>query len=273
MAKSLNGLELQGFIEERQLRQVRNLRQEHHIVPRLVIVMSNHTDDVIGAYVRMKQRYAEDIGVEVDVRVVSQAEMAATIEQANADMAVQGIILQLPIDDPAQTDELCSLISPAKDVDGLGSGGFFSSATAQAIDWLLAGYNVELEGKRIALIGNGKLVGNPLGRMWKSRGLAVTILDDTSTDVERVVSASDIIVTATGVPRLVKSDWVKSGAVVVDAGTASEGGHIVGDVDPAVRERSDVTITPEKGGVGPLTYTVLFDHLIEACLRQVGKLS
>lgn len=272
MAKSLNGLELQGFIKERQLRQVRNLRQAHHITPRLMIIMSERASNVINTYVRMKQRYAEDIGIEVDIRAVKQDEMAATIEQANADTAVQGIIVQLPLDDPSQTDELCNLIASAKDVDGLGVGGFYPSATAQAIDWLLAGYNIDLEGKHIALIGNGKLIGNPLGRMWKSRGLAVTILDDTSTDVAQVASTSDVIVTATGVPGLVKSEWIKSDAVVVDAGTASEGGHIVGDVDLAVRERTDITITPEKGGVGPLTYTVLFDHLIEACLKQAGQL-
>ncbi len=272
MVRELNGLELQGFIKQRQLRQVRNLRQEHHIVPRLVIVMSDKASDVINTYVRMKRRYADDLGIEVDVRAVPQEAMAETIKHANDDAAVQGIILQLPIEDTSQTDELCNLIRPTKDVDGLGQLADFPSATAQAIDWLLAGYGVELDGKRIAIVGRGKLVGNPLGVMWKSRGLTVTILDDASTDVEGVLIQSDVIVTATGVPRLVRDSCVKPGAIVVDAGTASEGGKIVGDVDPAVRSRTDITITPEKGGVGPLTYTVLFDHVIEACLKQAGQL-
>lgn len=82
----------------------------------------------------------------------------------------------------------------------------------------------------------------------------------------------DVIITATGVPGLITSDMVKPKAVVVDAGTASEHGKIVGDVAAEVRQRRDIAITPEKGGVGPLTYAVLFDHLIEACLRLAGKL-
>lgn len=272
MAKLLSGSELQGFIKERQLRQVRNLRQEHHIIPRLVIVMSETAGDVIHTYVRMKQRYADDIGIVVDIHAVADTELESAILEANADRNVQGIILQLPIGNPDETDRLCNLIASEKDVDGLGQGGLFPSATAQAIDWLLAGYGVELPGKHIAILGRGKLVGNPLGRMWKSRGLAVTMLDDSSTDIEAILQASDIIVTATGVPRLVRSELVKSGAVVVDAGTASENGKIVGDLEPEIRERTDITVTPEKGGVGPLTYTVLFDHLIEACLKQAELL-
>jgi len=165
------------------------------------------------------------------------------------------------------------MIDPKKDVDGLGANAGFPSATAQAIDWLLTGYSVELTGKQIAIVGTGKLVGAPLAAMWKARGLSVTTLDESSVNVQETLRESDIIVTATGVPRLITAESVKQKAVVVDAGTASEGGFIVGDVDDSVRERKDVSITPVKGGVGPLTYTVLFDHLIEACLRNAGQLN
>lgn len=272
MGKELNGLELQGFIKERQLRQVRNLRQEHKIIPKLLIIKSPSASPVIDTYVRMKTRYAEDIMVEVVVETVAEADMKDYIAQANIDSNIQGIIVQLPLKKSSQTNEICNTIDSSKDVDGLGEGTLYPSATAQAIDWLLAGYNIELEGKHIAIVGNGKLVGSPLGRMWKHRGLLVTILDDASTNINEVLQASDVIVSATGVPRLISPEQVKQGAVVVDAGTASENDVIVGDVDPSVRERNDVTITPVKGGVGPLTYTVLFDHLIEACLRRAGKL-
>jgi len=272
MGKELNGLELQGFIKERQLRQVRNLRQEHKIIPKLLIIKSPSASPVIDTYVRMKTRYAEDIMVEVVVETVAEADMKDYIAQANIDSNIQGIIVQLPLKNSSQTNEICNTIDSSKDVDGLGEDTLYPSATAQAIDWLLAGYNIELEGKHIAIVGNGKLVGSPLGRMWKHRGLLVTILDDASTNINEVLQASDVIVSATGVPRLISPEQVKQGAVVVDAGTASENDVIVGDVDPSVRERNDVTITPVKGGVGPLTYTVLFDHLIEACLRRAGKL-
>lgn len=272
MARELNGLELQGFIKERQLKQVRNVRQEHKIIPTLLIIKSLSASDVIDTYVRMKTRYADDISVEVLVESIDENQIIDRIIAANADSNIHGIIVQLPLKNISQTDEICNKIDSNKDVDGLGVNASFPSATAEGIDWLLAGYNVELEGKHIAILGSGKLVGNPLGKMWKARGLAVTMLDDTSENTDEVLRESDVIVSATGVPRLVTSEQVKHGAVVVDAGTASEKGVIVGDVDDAVRTRTDVTITPVRGGVGPMTIALLFDHVIEVCLRQAGKL-
>ena len=272
MSKELNGLELQGFIKERQLRQVRNLRQEHKIIPKLLIIKSPSASAVIDTYVRMKTRYAEDILIEVAVESVPETDMKSRIEEANNDSNIHGIIVQLPLENTSQTNEICNIIDSNKDVDGLGENALYPSATAQGIDWLLAGYNVVLEGKHIAIVGNGKLVGNPLGKMWKARGLSVTILDDTSDNVNDVLAASHVIVSATGVPRLIRSAQVRQGAVVVDAGTASENGVVVGDVDPGVRERTDITITPVRGGVGPMTIAVLFDHVIESCLRRAGKL-
>lgn len=270
--KKLNGLELQGFIKERQARQVRNLRQEHGISPKLVIIMSENANQAIQTYVRMKTRYAADILIDVDVQKLAQNEMGAAITRANADENVQGVILQLPLDDPRETEKLCEMIAPEKDVDGLSSGGNYPSATAQAIDWLLNGYNVELEGKKIALVGRGKLVGAPLEKMWLERGLDVQVFDKQNPPTEQILRNCDVIVTATGVPHLIKTEMIKSGATIVDAGTASEDGVLVGDVDDEVFARDDVIITPRKGGVGPLTYTALFDHLIEACLRRAGKL-
>lgn len=272
MARELNGLELQGFIKQRQLRQVRNLRQQFSIAPKLLIIKSPSASAVIDTYIRMKQRYARDILIDVEVATVDEVEMPNYIERANVDSNIQGIIVQLPLKNVSQTDAICNMIDPKKDVDGLGAHASFPSATAQAIDWLLAGYSIELSGKHVAIVGAGKLVGAPLASMWAARGLMVTSLNASSVNVHETLQSSDVIVTATGVPRLITADDVKQKAVVVDAGTASEGGYIVGDVDDSVRARTDVTITPIKGGVGPLTYTVLFDHLIEACLRRAGQL-
>ena len=93
--------------------------------------------------------------------------------------------------------------------------------------------------------------------------------DRQTPNTTEIIAASDVIVTATGQPHLITADMVKTGAVVVDAGTASEGGVIVGDVDPSLRERSDVTLTPEKGGVGPLTIAVMIDHVIQAAQATI----
>ena len=121
MTRELNGRELQQFIKVRQLRQVRNLRQEQGIAPKLLIVMSKTASDVIAAYVRMKQRYARDILIDVEIAAVEQSDMISTVQQTNDDASIQGIIVQLPLDDPAGTSEICNAIAPEKDVDGLGS--------------------------------------------------------------------------------------------------------------------------------------------------------
>lgn len=267
MAKLLNGSELVGYIKERQARQVRALRQAHHVFPKLAIIKSTASSEVIDVYVRMKQRYGDDILIETIVETLDEAGMPMAIERLNNDDTVHGIIVQLPLADPALTDAIVNLVAPEKDVDGLGMGAHFDSATAGAINWLLAGYGVELTGKKIAIVGSGRLVGSPLAKMWIESGYAVTVLNNSSEDIAGVVRASDVVVSATGVPRLITSDMVAIGATVVDAGTASENGVIVGDIDPAIRERSDVKVTPEKGGVGPLTIAALFDHVIESAQR------
>lgn len=267
MTKLLNGSELVGYIKERQAKQVRALRQAWHVFPRLAIVKPLGSSSVIDTYVHMKGRYGDDILIETVVETLSQDDMLATIERLNADISVHGIIVQLPLDDTSRTDEIVNMIAPEKDVDGLGENASFESATAGAIDWLLAGYGVELKGKKIAIVGNGRLVGAPLAKMWRENALDVTVLTRKNTDLKGILKTSDVIITATGSPHLITSDMIKPGAVVVDAGTASEGGVIVGDLDPAVRQRDDLTITPEKGGVGPLTIAVLFDHVISAAQR------
>lgn len=268
MVRELNGAELVSFIKERQAKQVRMIRQAHGIVPRLVILMTPNATGPSGVYVRMKQHYAEDIEIVVDIEVSESSEMKNRIDVHNEDPSVQGIIVQLPIDDSSLTDEIVNSIAPEKDVDGLGVNAKYPSATADAVNWLLAGYGVDLAGKKIAVVGQGRLVGAPLTAMWRASGYDVMPLDINTVDIDKELKKADIIVSAAGSPRIISSEVVKEGAVVVDAGTTTENGVLVGDVDDAVRERADVMMTPKKGGVGPLTVALLLDHLIQACLTR-----
>ncbi len=286
MTKELNGKELAGFIKERQAREIRSLSRK----PRLLIIRDSD-NPVIEKYVKLKMKYGEDIGVEVedfnansslrtsgarqredkravpvatgDGDAVRREAIRNKILQSNSDPEVSGIIIQLPLLDKEGTDELCDLIAPKKDVDGLGEKAKFDSATATAIMWLLSGYNIELEGKKIALVGRGKLVGAPLLKMFKASGYNVEMFHRGS-DLTKLKDF-DIIISATGVPGLISGAMIKAGAVVVDAGTASENGVLKGDVADEVRERTDLlAITPKIGGVGPLTVAALFDHVIHA---------
>ena len=266
--KVLNGRELADYIKERQAKQVRALRQAHHVFPKLAIVQTVD-NPVIDSYVALKKQYGADILVDVEVYKIDQSQVDGVVRRLNDDESVHGIIIQLPLADPIGTDTAVNAVAPGKDVDGLGAQAVAQPATPLAIDWLVAGYNVELVGKKIALVGNGRLVGAPLQRMWSARGLNVTVFDEHTKDIPNKLREYDIIVTATGTPALITSRCVKPGAVVIDAGTAAEHGKIVGDVAPDVRERNDVTITPKKGGVGPLTVTALFDNVIRAAQATV----
>lgn len=265
----LKGADLVDFIKQRQLSQVRNLRQAHGVYPHLAIIRVVD-DPVIDTYMRLKRNYGKDILVEVTVYREEQNKALSLIKQLNSDTSVHGIIVQLPLSDPQQTDEICDAVYPEKDIDGLGKDTLFEPATPMAISWLLAGYNIELAGKKITLVGGGKLVGLPLAKMWLASGYDVKVLDK-DTFEPSLLKSSDVIVTATGVPGLVTSDMLSIGCVVVDAGTTSEQGTIVGDIASDVYERNDLTITPVKGGVGPLTVTALFDNLIRAAAKAASK--
>lgn len=255
--KILNGKELADFVKERQANLVSGMEKK----PKLVIIRDSD-NPVIIKYVELKKKYGEDIGVLVEDYLASSEEaVREKILDANKDGSVSGIIVQLPLKSNDNLDEILGLIAPEKDVDGLSGNGRFDSATATAINWLLAGYDINLADKKIALVGRGRLVGKPLYKMWSNSGYNVEIFHRGSNLEE--LRDFDVIVTATGVPHLIKNEMVSIGTVVVDAGTASEDGVLVGDIEESIREREDLAaITPKIGGVGPLTVGVLFENVI-----------
>lgn len=258
--KLLNGKELADFIKERQRAQVAAMPEKPHLH-----IIYDNPSPVIEKYIALKKHYGEDIGATVTVfQAHSTAEISKEIQRANQDPSVHGLILQLPITDKAQTDALTAEIAPEKDVDGLNQAhSNFDSATATAILWLLAGYDIDLKSAKIAIVGRGKLVGAPLYQMFTASNYNVTLFHkgDDLTNLQKF----DTIITATGVPGLISSAFIAPGTTLIDAGTASEKGLIKGDLALDLRQRADLkAITPEKGGVGPLTVTCLFDHLIQA---------
>ncbi len=274
----LNGAELRDFIKERQAKQVRALRQSWRVFPKLVIFYSSK-NPVTETYMHLKENYGADILVEVERREVEISKLKEEIQKANIDEDIHGIIVQLPLENKNgeklsknETEAILSEISKEKDVDGL-NGGDFIPATAQAINWLLAGYNISLENKKIAVVGQGKLVGAPLSKMFEDSGVDVSKFDEfNSEEMVKTLKNFDVVITAVGKPGLITSEMLKNKAVVVDAGTASENGKIKGDVADSVRElRKDLTITPIKGGVGPLTVASLIDNVIVAARKVANK--
>lgn len=266
--KLLNGAELAEFIKERQARQVRGLRQAQNIIPQLAIIRTN-PDPVVDSYMKLKSDYAEDIQAEIKVHTIEQSEAIEIINKLNQDDLVHGIIIQIPVPDPRQTDEILNAVAKHKDVDGLADNTLFEPATPMAIDWLLAGYNIELKDKQILIVGQGRLVGKPLASLWQKSGYNVQVADRTTEDLTAKTLQADVLVCATGRPGLITPEMIKPDAVIVDAGVATDCNGLVGDVDPRVRDVAGITITPDKGGVGPLTVSALFENVIRAARASV----
>ncbi|MCE7936174.1 bifunctional 5,10-methylenetetrahydrofolate dehydrogenase/5,10-methenyltetrahydrofolate cyclohydrolase [Candidatus Saccharibacteria bacterium CPR2] len=261
--KLLNGNELAGFIKERQAKQARFLRQSLKITPKLAIVQEKD-DPVINTYVKLKQSYGEDIGVEVEIYKTTPETTLSIVKQLNGNKAVHGIIVQLPLVHEDQTEKILNCVIKSKDVDGLAKNSQFDPATPTAILWLLAGYNIDLAGKEIAIVGKGRLVGAPLIKMLQDSELKVLAHGRDTENLKEALQDADVVISATGTPNLIKPDMLKQKAIVIDAGTTSEKGKTVGDLSSEVYKKDDLTITPQKGGVGPLTVCALFENVLKA---------
>jgi methylenetetrahydrofolate dehydrogenase (NADP+)/methenyltetrahydrofolate cyclohydrolase len=235
-------------------------------------------DPASHVYVRNKEKAAAEVGMRGRVHKMSAAtsadELARAIEGLNADDAVDGFLVQLPL--PAGLPETAMLdrVSPSKDVDGLhpmnagllalGRPGV-ASATPSGVMRLLAETNVELAGKRAVVVGRSNIVGKPLAQLLLAKHLTVTIAHSRTRDLADVCREADILVAAVGRPGLVRGDWVKPGAVVIDVGTTrNEQGKLSGDVAFAEAAERASWITPVPGGVGPMTIACLLENTLRA---------
>jgi methylenetetrahydrofolate dehydrogenase (NADP+)/methenyltetrahydrofolate cyclohydrolase len=256
MKRLLDGRDVAEFIQQRHAQQMRAFSS----APQLAIVRQGD-DAATDRYLQVKQRYGSAIGVEVVVYRESGETLLKRIATLNQDAATAGIIIQLPLVDTALTDQALAAVAPAKDVDGLGPNSPYETATPKAVLWLLAAYNIDLKARKIIVVGQGRVVGAPLADALEASGCQVTRADVSTADLAAAVLAADLVITATGRPGLITSDMVQPGAIVVDAGAPGS------DLDEALRARMDITLTPNPGGVGPMTVASLFDNLIIAAQR------
>lgn len=261
---SLNGSEVAGFIKERQGHAVRALKQSAGVFPKLAIVRLAG-NPAVDAYLRVKQAYAEDIGAEIEVHVTDAKKVDMLLSELSNNESIQGLILQLPFDGLKDVDSTLKNIVAKKDVDNLRGDSPFDAPTPTAILWLLAGYNVDLLGKNIVVVGRGRLVGEPLVKLLIASGLDPQVVDENTENGANIISSADILISGVGKPDTVKSASIKPGTVVIDAGVASDKGVLKGDVEEAARLREDISVSPRIGGVGPLTVAALFENLLKAC--------
>jgi len=291
-AQRLDGTATAAAIKDELRVRVAALR-ERGVVPGLGTLLVG--DDAGSlSYVGGKHRDSAEIGIE-SIRVdlpadVSEGEVHATIQRLNADPAVTGYLVQLPL--PAGMDEHAALVAvdPAKDVDGLhpanlgelvlGVDGEITTSlpcTPAGCLELLRRNDVPVAGQHVVVIGRGLTVGRPLGLLLTRKGVdaTVTLTHSRTRDLAAEVRRADIVVAAVGVPHLVKPDWVKPGAAVLDVGvtrvgTAPSGkAKLAGDIDPGVAEVAG-WLSPNPGGVGPMTRAMLLSNVVAAAERAAG---
>lgn len=233
--------------------------------PPLMAVILVGEDKASLAYVHAKAKKAENLGVGFKLfhlsGITNERKILELIEDLNKNKYIDGIAVQLPLPEGIDTEKVLKAILPEKDIDGFYSEKF-SSPTAQAILEILKFYNIDIKKKKIVIVGYGRLVGKPFAEMLKKEGIQPIICTSNSDIASETIDA-DIIISATGTPKLIKPGMISEKAVVIDAGTAESKGKIRGDVDPRVYEKVKA-YTPTPGGVGPVTVACLMRNLVEA---------
>jgi len=237
-------------------------------------------DPASATYVRMKGNACKRVGMES--RKLELPETTTTeqllheIEKLNGDPDVHGILLQHPVPDHVHERTCFDAIALEKDVDGVTSLGFgrmvmgefaYGSATPSGIMRILDHYEIDVKGMRAVVIGRSPILGKPMAMMLLNRHATVTICHSRTKDLPEVVREGDIVVGAVGKPKFIQADWIKPGAIIVDAGYHPGG---IGDVDLENAATKSAAFTPVPGGVGPMTIASLVTQTVEAAERQLG---
>jgi len=237
--------------------------------PRLVDI-AIEPDERSRLYMQTKQTRAHQIGIELDIQILDFATMGeaqVAIREAVADRNTHGVMLQLPVPIGFVASKLVSLIPARKDVDGLNfmeRGEGYPPATAAAVIEILRLHKVKLQDLPIAVIGQGPLVGQPLTLLLRQAGANVSVADDQTLELAELTYENKVVISATGVPKLITADMIQPGAIVIDVGIAVENGQPASDVDfAAVRDKASF-ITPPIGGVGPMTVIELMRNVVTA---------
>lgn len=265
--------------EARLQTQVAELKERTGCTPILATILVG-ADPASATYVKMKGNACRRVGMDsmaIELpETTTTEELLNTIEELNVNPDVHGILLQHPV--PEQIDErLCfDAIEARKDVDGVTCLGFgrmamqepaYGAATPAGIMRLLEAYDINLEGKHAVVVGRSPILGKPMAMMMLNANATVTICHSRTTNLPELVKQADVVVGAVGKPEFIKAEWIKDGAIVVDAGYHPGG---VGDIELAPLTERVSAYTPVPGGVGPMTINTLILQTVESGLTQLG---
>ena len=250
-------------------KEILEIKSKTNKVPRLtVILIGDYAPSQI--YVKNKEKSALEVGINSKIikypKSVSEKEVLMKIDELNKDKSISGILVQLPLPDQISKEKIINAIHPSKDVDGFNpinvgnlSSGYKSIVPCTPLGCLLLIKKVEknLSGKHAVIIGRSNLNGKPMAQLLLRENCTVTIVHSKTKNLQNECHKADILVAAVGVPNLVKKDWVKDDAIVIDVGINKVGDQIVGDVKFNELKDKTKAITPVPGGVGPMTIACL----------------
>lgn len=250
------------------------IKEEKLNITLAIILVGNN--EASKLYIKNKEKYCTEVGIKVDKYLLaedtSEEVLINLIKDLNEAKEVTGIILQSPVPNGIDFDKCSGMILPSKDVDGFTKDNVYNlylnkksilPCTVKGIIKLLEYYNIEINGKNVAIIGRGNIVGKPLAMALENRNATVSLLHSKTKDLKMFTKDADIVVVACGIPKLLKKEMIKEGSVVIDVGISRVDGKIVGDIDFDNIKDIALFVTPNPGGIGPMTIAMIIDNLIE----------
>jgi len=254
------------------------------VTPGLAVVLVGE-DPASRVYVSMKEKACEQAGIFSDEHKLpeetTEAQLLALIDELNKDVRIDGILVQLPLPKHIDEGKVLDAISPLKDVDGfhpynvgrLATGSpIFQPCTPYGVMKMLEYRDVDLTGKEVVVVGRSNIVGKPVALMCLAKHATVTICHSRTKNLAEQVAKADVVIAAVGQPEMIKGEWIKEGAVVIDVGVNRVGEKkLVGDVEFEAAKARASAITPVPGGVGPMTITMLLYNTVESAKRRAAK--
>ena len=282
MAQIIDGKNIALQVKLEVKEQVARLKAQYNAIPGLAVILVGD-DPASAVYVRNKQKACDDVGIHSRTfsfaADVEQKELEILINELNKNAQYNGILVQMPLPKPLNSRALLNMIDPDKDVDGLlpsnigklviGEEALYP-CTPLGIMVLLQRYSLPVSGAHAVIVGRSNLVGKPLALMMLAANATVTVCHTKTKDLADIVRQADILVAAAGRRGIIKGEWIKQGAVVIDVGTnRAENGKLTGDVEFEQAEKRASFITPVPGGVGPMTIAMLMKNTLAATERQI----
>lgn len=247
----------------------------------IILVGNNEASKI---YIRNKELACNYVGIEVDKYLLDEETkeeyLIELINKLNSDNKITGIILQSPVPSQIDFNKCSGLINAKKDVDGFTKENIYNlylgvdtilPCTVKGIIKLLEEYKIKISGANVVIVGRGNIVGHPLSLAMLNKDATVTIAHSKTNNLKNITKKADILISATGIPHLIKEDMIKENATIIDVGVAKIDGKIVGDVDFLNVSKKAKYITPNPGGVGPMTVAMIIDNLIFMYERGINN--